>query len=313
MNKKIESLFKILIFVFIASFVCPQGVSVRARTFVGGLDAAALHRKINSVEKKLKKGVDPNKTDDEGKNTLFYALTAGYASPAKERKNTFKIVKLLVEHGADINLVCEEGVTPVAYAYINRYYNVVEYLADQGADITCLTNLIERKTGLLRNKESKKPRLIIGRCIGYIHPDYFREMLSDTDYIMFRDKDGKNLLHRTAYTINIISSRHEKWAKYFRTPYSDEEVENWSVLYSKILLEKGVELNAVNDAGETPLHLAAANGDIKLVEFFISQKAEINVLDSGKKTPLDRAMKEGHKEVAGFLKSIGAKSSKELN
>jgi hypothetical protein len=57
----------------------------------------------------------------------------------------------------------------------------------------------------------------------------------------------------------------------------------------KLLLAKGADINAVNDNGETALHLAVSRGD-GLVKFLAEQGAGLDIKDKAGRTPLDVAM-----------------------
>jgi len=81
--------------------------------------------------------------------------------------------------------------------------------------------------------------------------------------------------------------------------------------YFKLLIENGVNPNAKNSKGYTPLHIAAKEGKKDIVEYLISQKVEINPLDNDGYTPVDWACANGegtgYIEVAKILKKAGGK------
>ena len=81
--------------------------------------------------------------------------------------------------------------------------------------------------------------------------------------------------------------------------------------YLKLLVENGVNLNAKNSEGYTPLHIAAKEGKKDIVEYLISQKVEINPLDNDGYTPLDwtRAQCGGDTPISQSLKKAGGKHS----
>ena len=54
----------------------------------------------------------------------------------------------------------------------------------------------------------------------------------------------------------------------------------------KLLLESGVDINAKNNVGETPLHHAAEFGNSKIADFLIKAGTDINVRDNEGRTPL---------------------------
>jgi len=71
-------------------------------------------------------------------------------------------------------------------------------------------------------------------------------------------------------------------------------------------VEKGGNINIKDIFGQTPLHIAAFQGNGKLVEYLISKGADINAKDDNGWTPLHLAVKYGHRGVVEYLLSKGA-------
>lgn len=59
--------------------------------------------------------------------------------------------------------------------------------------------------------------------------------------------------------------------------------------------------------GNTPLHLAAANGHLNCLSFLVSFGANVWCLDNDYHTPLDMAAMRGHMDCVRYLDSIAAK------
>lgn len=55
--------------------------------------------------------------------------------------------------------------------------------------------------------------------------------------------------------------------------------------------------------GRTPLHLAASEGQLKVVKFLVSRGANLEPVDRWGNTPYSDAMREGHNDVAKYLQS----------
>jgi ankyrin repeat protein len=75
---------------------------------------------------------------------------------------------------------------------------------------------------------------------------------------------------------------------------------------AEALIAKGA---AVNRPGWTPLHYAAASGDVEIARMLLAHGARIDAQSppaSGKYTPLMMAAREGHQESAEFLLGQGA-------
>lgn len=61
--------------------------------------------------------------------------------------------------------------------------------------------------------------------------------------------------------------------------------------------------------GNTPLHLAAANGHLNCLSFLVSFGANVWCLDNDYHTPLDMAAMKSHMDCVRYLDSIAAKQT----
>lgn len=73
------------------------------------------------------------------------------------------------------------------------------------------------------------------------------------------------------------------------------------------LIESGVDVNAENDQGLTPLHLIALNGRTDLAELLLEHGAEINHRESytGKLTPMAMALLMGYDDLVEIMAERG--------
>lgn len=76
----------------------------------------------------------------------------------------------------------------------------------------------------------------------------------------------------------------------------------------RALLEAGASADPANDAGESPLHDAAFQGDLEIVKMLVSKKVYIDRQphSAGLRTPLMHAVKEKHGLIVVFLLQSGA-------
>jgi ankyrin repeat protein len=76
---------------------------------------------------------------------------------------------------------------------------------------------------------------------------------------------------------------------------------------ARLLLERNVPINAVDDRRITPLHIAAMCRDPAMVRFLLSRGADVNAKDWRGLTPLDSAEKYGNKAAAEVLREHKSK------
>jgi ankyrin repeat protein len=88
---------------------------------------SVLHKYIKGVNDALERGANVNVRDEVkwGWTVLMTAASIG----------NLEIVKLLVEHGADVNLKNVKGNTALILAAQNDNFNIVKYLVEKGADV----------------------------------------------------------------------------------------------------------------------------------------------------------------------------------
>jgi ankyrin repeat protein len=74
---------------------------------------------------------------------------------------------------------------------------------------------------------------------------------------------------------------------------------------AKVLLDNGAKIDAKAAGGTTPLDLAAQAGCVDMVNLLLSKGANVNARDDQGRTPLDRAMQWHRDEVVQILQAHG--------
>ncbi|WP_299619388.1 glutaminase A [Pelagibius sp.] len=76
------------------------------------------------------------------------------------------------------------------------------------------------------------------------------------------------------------------------------------------LVAQGVPLDTADYDARTPLHLAAAEGHAEIVQYFVTQKLDVNPRDRWGNTPLDDALRHDRAAVADLLRRHGGRDGK---
>ena len=92
---------------------------------------AIIEEQVEIVKDLLAKGIDPNtRVEDEDEDEDGWTALLLAAS-----KDNFQLVRLLIEHGADINAATDDGETALSLAAFKGNLELVVYLLDQGSNI----------------------------------------------------------------------------------------------------------------------------------------------------------------------------------
>ena len=205
------------------------------------------------------------------------------------RKQNFSIVKSFINHGVNVNAV--SYFMPLGIAVLGGDLNIVQLLLDHGA---CFDS--DELIGDMSHIASYGKLEILKLLVKYDMPvfEYIEEMI----------KIGEEKHH-----INLVNYLVSKGAVSVRALY--DAVENREIDVVADLLRSGVDVNVSveiesathiwGNIVETPLHVAANNGDLEIVELLIKAGANVNVLDGENNTPLYWASYHGHVDVVRLL------------
>ena len=69
-----------------------------------------------------------------------------------------------------------------------------------------------------------------------------------------------------------------------------------------LLLDRGVDVNMMNNYGDTAIVLASSEGHTEIVSLLLDRGADINIRDNGGETVLDRAANDDYLPDADDLK-----------
>lgn len=164
-----------------------------------------------------------------------------------------EIVRILLTKGAIINAKNQTNDTPLHLAVLKNAENIVLMLLEKGADM----DVCNRRGNIpLHNTNDSSMETIFGK-------HKIKTFLDEGGDLEEKDFEGCTLLHST-----VISENEEVVA---------------------FLLEKEPNVNAVTDAGETPLHFAAQVRNLGIVTRLIEKGANVNATTKTGCTPLHMA------------------------
>ena len=105
--------------------------------------------------------------------------------------------------------------------------------------------------------------------------------------------------------IRSLDSISQNLGYYTRNNFGDTPLHiaatNGRLEIVQLIIQNAVEKNPVNDFGNTPLHLAATHGHLEASRVILKNTSDCSPENNFGKTPLEFARKNGHTEVCKFL------------
>ena len=254
---------------------------------------AVLYSDATTLERLLKLGADPNKKNDANATALMWAAT------------DLEKTRVLLEHGADINAISNDLRTPLMVA-ATRHGNAatVRLLLDRNANAN----------------PTPKPDVMGGPLVQ-------AATTGDPEIMQVLIDRGANvkaaagpmlsaaIVHRCEKCLNLILAQNPD--KPALTQALLETAMHADVNTVRLLLDRGADVNAFDDAGRTPLMYASVSDLIQsdVVKLMVDRGADVNAKDRHTLSadagllPLDIAKSHGDTPVVDILMKAGAKTS----
>lgn len=286
-----------------------RGIKVKAKD-VGGFTAliyAAKSGNLEVVKLFVGKGLDVNVTTKGGSTALMYAAESGNLEVVKffvgkglnvraktKRGDTVlmfaaksrnpEIVRFLVDKCLDVNAKTKNGRTALMYAATSGNVEVAKLLMDKGADAHAKMNFGD--TVLMYAAESGSLDLV-------------KLVLDKGVDVNAKDTTGNTAL-RYAVGTKLGDLNDDMHVYYESTGQSvDPEI-------VKLLIEKGADVNAENDLGQTVLMGAAKGRHPEVLRILVDKGAEVNLKDKEGHTALMHAARRGTLSGVKLLVERGA-------
>ncbi|XP_058818348.1 serine/threonine-protein phosphatase 6 regulatory ankyrin repeat subunit A isoform X2 [Topomyia yanbarensis] len=213
-----------------------------------------------------------NFTNEDGATALHYACQVT-KDEVKTENGDREIVKLLQENGADVSLTTKST--------NDTCFHAVALAGNNDVLMELISHLSATETQKAMNRQSSvgwTPLLI---ACNRGHMELVNTLLANHARVDVFDNEGRSALHLAA--------------------------EHGFLQVSDALISNKAFINSKSRNGRTALHLAAMNGYEELVKFLIQDHhAVVDILTLRKQTPLHLAAASGQMNVCKLLLELGA-------
>ncbi|KAK7926467.1 hypothetical protein PG985_003465 [Apiospora marii] len=285
----------------IVEYLLKRGADPAASNLNGltPLHIAVENRSEAVVRSLLRNNIDANfKAGGEGirKGRTPLLLAALFSSTA--------VFRILMEHGADPQLVGDMGESPLHLAAATGCNEIIQFLLEKKVSFALLDNY------------QATPLLVAARCR---KRDAVRLLVSHGASLDVQDSDGRTPLYWAVHHDDKLFVRYlvkrmadlEARDRHGRTVLSLAAERGDKEIVS-LLITSGANMTPKDKEGRTALHHAAQNGRKAVAEVLIDHGADTAAKNNHGLRPENLALKAGHKSTANLLTSRVAVSKKGL-
>lgn len=211
------------------------------------------------------------------------------------------VAYLLMQPGIDIEAVTTEGQSALHLATLEGHVNIVAALLVFGADRTAIDDegqtpihnaVITRQTEVIRlllfPPEAALLSLTVIDDFGR-QPVHIAALTGNLHVVEW-------LLRILPESLNSGDSENDNF-----TPLHEAAFEQQSHVVEYLIRQPDINIEALTDQGQTPLHVAARNGAMVCVTVLMNAGANVQAEDLLGRTPQALALEFGHFAVAGIL------------
>nr|XP_033801341.1 protein TANC1 isoform X2 [Geotrypetes seraphini] len=254
-----------------------------------------------------------------------------------------EMVSLLLEFGAALDGVSENGMTPLCYAAAAGHMTIVSLLCKKGAKVdhvdkkgqcalvhsalrghceileyllSCEWSLSMNQQNSLGKRQALQQALTAASSMG--HSQVVRSLLGlEKEYVVQIDEidtlwgetaltaaSGRGKLEVCQLLLEHGAAVSKPNRRGVGSFFCAVRQGHWQI--ARLLLENGCDVNMSDKQGRTPLMVASCEGHLSTVEFLLSEGAAIESLDKEGLSSLSWACLKGHRLVVQRLVERGA-------
>ncbi|XP_073840870.1 myosin phosphatase targeting subunit 75D isoform X2 [Musca autumnalis] len=209
-------------------------------------------------------------------------------------RNDMQEVAELLEHGITPDAANEDGLTALHQCCIDNNVEMLKLLLEYGANVDA------------QDSDKWTPLHAAATCG---HLELVRILIDHGANLLAVNTDG-NMPYDLCDDENTLDYIEAEMSKRGVTQELIDETrsatERQMLKDLQEVSKNGGDLEHPDEQGATPLHIAAANGYIKVVEFLLEQHVNVDAVDKDMWSPVHAAACWGHLEVLEMLAQCGA-------